>query len=387
MVSWFLIAVSGSFYIRWFDFGSHLGTLILQEITMSQIEFQGPLHHRVASFLTLGRVMLKVAARHATGRRIAQDWDMLTEVGIRFVRHQFTYAMRCKDIEQGRARFNSLLTKTADTYDVTIEETGDPAAFWFTPQNLRTDAVAFYCHGGGYAFRGPVTYRYAKMLAHHLGARVYMPLYRLTPEHPHPAQADDALAAWREVTTHCSADQIVLIGDSAGGHMALMLLQQLESSNLQQPALCICLCPWTDIGARGDSMTLNNHYDLVQGWMALEFARWLDPDCQTGQQVLSPIQYDYSGLSPLYIQAGGREVLRDMIVHFSEKQVDLGAQIQLDVWEDMPHNFQAYDSTKRSSRAALARIAEVFHNGIAQRGAEQRLFPAPLKGVTRVSQD
>ena len=134
-------------------------------------------------------------------------------------------------------------------------------------------------------------------------------------------------------------------------------------------------------------MTVNNRYDLVQGWMALEFGRWLDPDCQTGQQVLSPIQYDFSGLSPLYIQAGGREVLRDMIVDFSEKQKDLGAQIQLDVWEDMPHNFQAYDSTKRSSRAALARIAEVFHNGIAQRGAEQRLFPAALEGVTRVSQD
>lgn len=332
---------------------------------MSSIAFQGPVQDRVASFLKLNRILLQVAAQHSVGRKIAPDWDILTEVGIRFIREQFTYAMTCENIGEGRTRFNSLLTKTPDVYDVSIREATEPAALWFIPENCDTDAVVFYCHGGGYAFRGPVTYRFAQMLAHHTRARVYMPLYRLTPEYPHPAQAEDAVTAWRDLTLHTSADQIVVIGDSAGGHMALMLLQSLKHLRLDQPALCIGMSPWTDIGARGESMTTNDPTDLVQGWMALQFGEWFDPNGTFGRQALSPIDQDFSGLAPIYVQAGGREMLRDMIVEFADAQSAKGASIKLDVWDDMPHNFQAYDSTKVSSKQALELLVAAFRDAVA----------------------
>jgi acetyl esterase/lipase len=331
---------------------------------MSSIEFQGPIRDRIASFLKLNRIMLYVTAQHTVGRKMAPDWDVLTEVGIRFIREQFTYAMTCRDIDDGWSRFNSLLTKTADVYDVTIREAADPAALWFIPDNCDTDAVVLYCHGGGYTFRGPVTYRFAEMLAHHTRARVYMPLYRMTPEHPHPAQAEDAVAAWRDLTRHTPADQIVIIGDSAGGHMALMLLQSLKRLGLEQPALCIGLSPWVDVGERGASMTANNPTDLVQGWMALQFGEWLDPDQRFGRQALSPIDQDFSGLVPIYMQVGGREMFRDMIFEFAEVQTAKGASIQLDAWDDMPHNFLAYDSTKASSQQALDRITKAFRGAV-----------------------
>ena len=331
---------------------------------MSNIAFQGPARHRIASFLTLNRIMLQVAARHAVGRKMAPDWDVLTEVGIRFVRHQFTYAMTCGDIEKGRARFNSLLTKTPDHYDVAVQPNPDGKGCWFTPADCKTDAILLYCHGGGYTFRGPINYRFAQMLAHHTKARIYMPLYRLTPEHPAPAQEEDALAAWDLLSTQTSPDQIVVIGDSAGGHMALMLLQSLKRLGQRQPALCIGLCPWTDIGACGDSLTANDPTDLVQGWMALRFGQWLDPDDKVGRQALSPIDQDFSGLAPIYLQAGGREVLRDMIVAFAKKQTDIGAAVTLDIWDDMPHDFQAYDSLMVSSTEALNQSAIRFHAAV-----------------------
>lgn len=79
--------------------------------------------------------------------------------------------------------------------------------------------------------------------------------------------------------------------------MALMLLQALKAQGKPQPALCIGLCPWTDIGDRGASLRDNDPTDLVQGWMALQLGHWLDPD-----------------------QAYGREVLRDMIIDFAREQ-------------------------------------------------------------------
>jgi len=275
------------------------------------------------------------------------------EIGIRYWRHQFTKAMQMEDMKRGRALFDSLLTETDDTYEVDITPVAEPAGLWITPQNVETDITLLYLHGGGYTFNGPISRRFAAMLAHHCSARLFMPLYRLTPEHPHPAQAEDALNGWSYLRESVPPDKL---GDSAGGHMALMLLQSLKARAQTQPALCIAICPWTDIGKRGESQTRNDQYDLVQGWMALKFGEWLDPEGKYGRDALSPTSHDFSGLAPIYIQAGGREVLRDMIVDFAQQQKTKGADVMLDLWADMPHNFPAYDSTKASSSEALARL-------------------------------
>jgi len=301
--------------------------------------------------------------RHAVGRRMAPDWDANLEIGIRFVRHQFTAAMTGGDIERGRLLFDSIQPETDDVYEVTVEPCTAPKGTWVRPKDQRSDVTLLYLHGGGYTFHGGVSARYAAMLAHHTGAAVFAPDYRLTPEHPHPAQAEDALAAWSFVTGKVAPKDVVVIGDSAGGHMSLMLLQTLKVQGLEQPALCIGLCPWTDIGERGASMRDNDTYDLVQGWMAVQFGKWLDPEGKYGREALSPIYQDYSGLAPIYVQAGGREVLRDMIVEFAEAQKEKGADIAIEVWPDMPHNFQAYDSLKTSSSMALQSIVDAiaFH--------------------------
>ncbi len=325
---------------------------------MPKLKFAGPMRLRIRSFLAINRIALATYARHALGRRMAPDWDAHLEIGIRFWRHQHTAAMNASDMVVGRQIYDSLQTATDDHYAVTTRDCDDPTGTWYDPVDSHTDTVILHFHGGGYALHGQISRRYASMLAHHSGARLFAPDYRLTPEHPHPAQADDALAAWRYVAKNVPPARIVVTGDSAGGHMALMLLQTLRDSSLDQPALCIGLCPWTDIGARGASLTENDRYDLVQGWMAVRFGEWLDPDGRFGRAALSPISHDYAGLAPIYLQAGGREVLRDMIVDFAQAQAALGADIAMDLWPDMPHDFQAYDRLKTSSIEALSMFSE-----------------------------
>jgi hypothetical protein len=93
------------------------------------------------------------------------------------------------------------------------------------------------------------------------------------------------------------------------------------------------------------------------------FWRWLDPEGHYGRAALSPIAQDYKGLAPIYLQAGGREVLRDMIRDFATTQAEQGADVLLDIWPDMPHDFQAFDTEKQSSTEALSRIrsAVTYH--------------------------
>lgn len=324
-------------------------------------------------------------ARHALGRKMEPSWNSELEIGIRFWRHQFTSAMSHRDPARGRQIFDSLQTETNDSYAVDVKEDGKIKGHWHIPKAQTSKATLLYLHGGGYTYHGAVSVRFASMLAHRVGARLFAPDYRLTPEHPHPAQAEDALAAWKHIAATTTPDRIVVIGDSAGGHMALSLLQTLKAHGLPQPALCVGLCPWTDIGARGNSLTTNNKYDHVQGWMALRFGEWLDPKRVFGRAALSPVNQNYAGLAPLYLQAGGREVLRDMIVEFADIQTVNGADITLDVWQDMPHVFQAYDSWKRSSREAIARICQVIDARVESPSLGDAI-PAPTRAIKTLQQ-
>lgn len=346
---------------------------------MGKIVYSGPLSLRLRSLAKLSQIAILTSLRHSFGRRMAKDWDANMETGIRFVRHQFTAAMRHSDIKEGRKLFDSVQLQTDDIYAVSTSNAQGFNGRWHNPKRRDSDAVLLYFHGGGYTFHGGVSGRFAQMLAHHTAARLFAPDYRLTPEHPHPAQAEDAMAAWGYLSAQVPAEKIVVIGDSAGGHMALMLLQALRAQGKPQPALCIGLCPWTDIGERGASLHANDPTDLVQGWMALQFGLWLDPDREYGREALSPISYDFKGLAPLYLQSGGREVLRDMIIDFAREQKEKGAKVMLDLWPDMPHDFQAYDSMTVSSQAALVRIRQAIDSHLDADAHLRR-----LQGVTVV---
>jgi monoterpene epsilon-lactone hydrolase len=133
-----------------------------------------------------------------------------------------------------------------------------------------------YFHGGGYAFYPAVSQHFIRLLAHRLQTTIFALDYRLTPEHPHPAQQDDAVQAYRYLLAQGLRPQdIVLGGDSAGGHLALMTLVRVRQAGLPQPALALALSPWTDTGRRGASQFGHDRYDMVQGYQTLRYGQWL----------------------------------------------------------------------------------------------------------------
>lgn len=326
---------------------------------MARIKMAGPLGLRISSALALNSIAISTYLRHLFGTKLDPDWDADMEIGVLFWRRQFTKALTCGDATKGRRILDSVQTETSDEYDVDVRISRDPAGRWYLPRQRKTEATVLYFHGGGYAFYGAMSFRFGEMLAHHIGAPVFAVDYRLTPEHSYPAQSDDALAAWGHLTETVSPRDIVFVGDSAGAHMALMLLQELKAMKRLQPAGAIALSPWTDIGDSGPHLHANDQTDLVQGWMAVRFGEWLNPGDKYKRAALSPIAHDYSDCAPLYLQAGGLEIFHQTAIEFAEVQSGKGASLMLDVWPKMPHDFQLYDSTQTASTEALQRISQV----------------------------
>jgi acetyl esterase len=97
----------------------------------------------------------------------------------------------------------------------------------FTPRDCVADAVFVYFHGGGFVAGSPETHRcMTAWLARLSRMRVFSARYRLAPEHPFPAQREDAVAACGAMTDEAS---IFLAGDSAGACIALWGLRGLDA--------------------------------------------------------------------------------------------------------------------------------------------------------------
>ncbi|WP_275689194.1 alpha/beta hydrolase [Liquorilactobacillus mali] len=110
--------------------------------------------------------------------------------------------------------------------------------------------VIFYLHGGSYWYQPfDLQYRFIARLADRVGASVVMPIYPKAPAH----DANDALSmvmkSYQELlaTNGVEAENIILFGDSAGGGLAVSLVEQLRNAQIDLPKQVILLSPWLDV--------------------------------------------------------------------------------------------------------------------------------------------
>ena len=134
-------------------------------------------------------------------------------------------------------------------------------------------SIVIHLHGGAFVFGSPASYRHRAMrLSFRFDAEVFVPDYRLAPEHPFPAAFEDALAAYQHVRALRPGAPIFITGDSAGGGLALSLLVRLRELGARMPAGAILLSPWTDLSASGESVAQNREKDL---WLThAHLLRW-----------------------------------------------------------------------------------------------------------------
>ena len=165
-------------------------------------------------------------------------------------------SMTPKDLERQRAGqelLGRLVTPMIGMKWEPFELSGMKAA-WVRPEwGHDHHKIILYCHGGGYT-SGNLGYSrpLASKLSHTTGWETLSFEYRLAPEHPFPAAADDALAAWDYLMQlGYGARDITVAGDSAGGNMALVLCHRLKAAGRMLPGRLILMSPWTDMTASG----------------------------------------------------------------------------------------------------------------------------------------
>lgn len=246
---------------------------------------------------------------------------------------------------------------------VEIEETHEPVrGEWVWPRNgEKTSRVIYYLHGGGYVSGSAKGYRpITATLARLLKARSFVLDYRLAPEFPFPAALDDALAGYRWlISTGIEPRAISVVGDSAGGGLALALVMELRDSSNPLPSSIVSLSPWTDMAGTGESIMANSKRDPFFVPEDVERYAHLYLGAQPRQTPLaSPLYGDFSGLPPPLIQIGESEMLLDDARTVHAKAIAAGVASELRIFKGVPHVWHLMTPLVPEARRALREVAE-----------------------------
>lgn len=200
--------------------------------------------------------------------------------------------------------------------------------------------------------------------------------YRLAPANPYPAQQEDAMDAWRYLTETLgyAADRILVVGDSAGGNLALSLGLRLRDTGSAMPGGFICMSPWADLSNSGSSHVFNATADPSFGVSASDFhgqpvgvhttyADGLDAK----DPYLSPSFGDYQGFPPMLLQVGSIEILLSDSEMVYENARRNGVDCTLTVYGGMFHGFQVGLDLLPESKQAWLEISAFLQTRMADR--------------------
>ncbi len=231
--------------------------------------------------------------------------------------------------------------------NVSIEQftVGDIACEAVRPDFAYNPSYAvLYAHGGGYTSGG---LGYARVLAVKLavatGFVTYSFEYRLAPEHPYPAALSDAMEVWEHlITQQYRPDHVFMAGDSAGGNLALCMVQRLLEEDRPIPKGLLLFSPWTDLTGTAKSYEDNEDQDpVLSKKYVMDAARaYIAETGEPGEARFSPLFGRLEGLPPALIMAGRNEILLDDSIRLYEGITQAGGRAVLDIEENGWHVYQ-----------------------------------------------
>ncbi len=333
----------------------------------ARIHFTGPLRYRLCSAAEFSQSLLEVSAGRALKGPRLPGWNWFIELATQMLKRQMLAAFRMSDVKEARRYLDSVTISSPALSEVNITPVMQETfrGSWYVGKNTEPCLSVLYFHGGGYSFYPQAYTNFMALFTMAAKSRTFALDYRLAPEHQFPAQLEDAFNAYRWLLEKgTDPDSLILAGDSAGGNLTLALLLAARQSKVPLPALAVALSPPTDFQT---DRIANWEFDWIEKRMLDQWADWFCDAAERRNPLVSPLWADLAGLPPIYIQAGRAEILYDSILAFADRAQKQGADVVLETWKDMNHDFQMFGLDSPQSAEALRRIGQVIEERVCGR--------------------
>lgn len=237
---------------------------------------------------------------------------------------------------------------------------------WCDPEvEHNQNQVILYLHGGAYVSKTPIFHKqYARKIATQANCRALYVDYRLAPVYPFPAALEDAFAAYEWLlATGFTADNIVIMGDSAGGGLAASTLIYLQEHKFPRPACSVLISPWLDLAGTGNSIQRLENVDRQLNWDNLEvFAKSYYRDYPATHPLISPLYANLSNLPPIMLIAGGKELLLDDTLRFADRLSMLNSEVEMLIEPNMGHVWSIFEPLIPEAQEANKQTADFIRS-------------------------
>ncbi len=218
----------------------------------------------------------------------------------------------------------------------------------YKPLKKGKDRVVFFCHGGGYVLGLTNSYRdwginHAALAGN---AVLYTFDYRLAPRYKYPAALEDAVKVYKGMLQEgVDPEKVIMIGDSAGGNLALALAMYLRDNKLPLPKVLILISPWLDLGTTLPSRKLALASDKILGSINKRMVGQVTQEaayakgCDLFDPYVSPLYGSFEGLPEMLLTAGSDELLLDDTLLAGERAELAGVRVERTVYAGMSHDW------------------------------------------------
>jgi acetyl esterase/lipase len=280
---------------------------------------------------------------------------------LELLREQVT--QESQPLEQQRAEYEKIakLFKLEQDIICRTVQLDHLSAEWIIPPTVINERVVLYLHGGGYVLGSMNTHReMVSRISRASEAKALLLEYRLAPEHPHPAAVEDSVAAYKWLLGEgFDPSRIVIAGDSAGGGLTVATAVVLRDRGEPLPAALVCISPWVDLEAIGESMTTKADVDpIVQRDGILEMTKAYLGGKDPRTPLAAPLYANLAGLPPMLIHVGESETLLDDSIRLKEKAMVAGVDVNLELWEDMFHVWHYFAAMMPEGQKAIDDIGK-----------------------------
>jgi acetyl esterase len=280
-------------------------------------------------------------------------------------------------MEAGRTLLGGPIVSGVRTRNLNLPVTeGTIPGRLYEPADLPAGSpLLVYFHGGGWVIGSVDTHDgTCRYLARQANVRVLSVGYRLAPEYPFPAAADDAYAAFRFAAGNAEAlgvdpSAIAVGGDSAGGNLAAVVCLDALRDGGPRPVFQLLFYPATDPSVRHPSRDLfADGFFLTDDDMTWFIDHYCpDPAARTDPRIAVLLADDLRGLPPAYIATAGFDPLRDEGNAFADRLREAGVPVVKRQHDDLIHGFVSFISLGSRFREAVSEAAGALRTGLALR--------------------
>ena len=212
--------------------------------------------------------------------------------------------------------------------------------FIVTPKNQETTKTKIlYFHGGSYVAEATKQHwDFIEKIVNDLDVTVILPDYPLTPKYNYKDVFQMVVPLYKEIIDIVDQEDLIIMGDSAGGGLALALEEKIGEENLKVPSKTILISPWLDVRLNNPQIdeVQKNDKQLNKETLKLAGIAYAGED-GINNYLVNPIEGDLSKLKNVTIFTGTHDILNPDVHILKEKAQKVGVDIEIKQYEKAKH--------------------------------------------------